>query len=111
MLHYFDEKEIQIETEKGTVVALGKFDGFHQGHMLLLAEVLRLQKDGYTGVVFTFDIRENSVFQVSNMKNIMTSDEKYEFTKNLGIDIFIEYPFDDEFGIHGAGSLCERYSG
>ncbi len=97
MLHYFDEKEIQIETEKGTVVALGKFDGFHQGHMLLLAEVLRLQKDGYTGVIFTFDIRENSVFQVSNMKNIMTSDEKYEFTKNLGVDIFIEYPFDDEF--------------
>lgn len=97
MLHYFDEKEIQIETEKGTVVALGKFDGFHQGHMLLLAEVLRLQKDGYTGVIFTFDIRENAVFQVSNMKNIMTSDEKYEFTKNLGVDIFIEYPFDDEF--------------
>ncbi len=97
MLHYFDEKEIQIETEKGTVVALGKFDGFHQGHMLLLSEVLRLQKDGYTGVIFTFDIRENSVFQVSNMKNIMTSDEKYEFTKNLGVDIFIEYPFDDEF--------------
>ena len=57
MQHYFNQKDIQINTEKGSVVALGKFDGFHQGHKLLLDEVLRLQRDGYTGVVFTFDIR------------------------------------------------------
>ena len=66
MQHYFNQKDIQINTEKGSVVALGKFDGFHQGHKLLLDEVLRLQKDGYTGVVFTFDIRKNSIFDVDN---------------------------------------------
>ena len=66
MQHYFNQKDIQINTEKGSVVALGKFDGFHQGHKLLLDEVLRLQKDGYTGVVFTFDIRKNSIFDVDH---------------------------------------------
>ena len=70
MQHYFNQKDIQINTEKGSVVALGKFDGFHQGHKLLLDEVLRLQKDGYTGVVFTFDIRKNSIFDVDKLHNL-----------------------------------------
>ena len=75
MQHYFNQKDIQINTEKGSVVALGKFDGFHQGHKLLLDEVLRLQRDGYTGVVFTFDIRKNSIFDVDKLQSIITSEE------------------------------------
>ena len=52
MQHYFNQKDIQINTEKGSVVALGKFDGFHQGHKLLLDEVLRLQKDDQLTLLF-----------------------------------------------------------
>lgn len=97
MQHYFNQKDIQINTEKGSVVALGKFDGFHQGHKLLLDEVLRLQKDGYTGVVFTFDIRKNSIFDVDKLQSIITSEEKCMLAEQMGIDVLVEYPFDDAF--------------
>ena len=97
MQHYFNQKDIQINTEKGSVVALGKFDGFHQGHKLLLDEVLRLQRDGYTGVVFTFDIRKNSIFDVDKLQSIITSEEKCMLAEQMGIDVLVEYPFDDAF--------------
>lgn len=105
MLHYFDNKQINIQTEKGTAVALGKFDGFHLGHMLLVEEVKRLQDMGYTGVIFTFDMRKNSVFDVNDMQNIIASDEKYELAKETSADVLVEYPFDDEF----AGMSPEQF--
>ncbi len=97
MLHYFDNKNIDIQTENGTAVALGKFDGFHIGHMLLIDEVMSLQNKGYTGVIFTFDMKRNSVFNVDNMQNIISSDEKRELAEKLGLNVLVEYPFDDEF--------------
>lgn len=80
-----------------TAVALGKFDGLHEGHMLLVRRVLELQKQGYTGVLFTFDKKENSVFDVESLKTIYTSDEKCRVCENTGIDVLLEYPFDDSF--------------
>ncbi len=97
MLHYFDNKHIEIKTEKGTAVALGKFDGFHLGHMLLIDEVKKLQERGYTGTIFTFDMKKNSVFDVESMHSIISSGEKKELAESFGMDILVEYPFDDEF--------------
>ena len=57
MIHIKDTKKIQLNITERTAVALGKFDGIHQGHMLLIEQVLKLQKQGYMGVVFTFDMR------------------------------------------------------
>ena len=97
MIHIKDTKKIQLNSTERTAVALGKFDGIHQGHMLLIEQVLKLQKKGYMGVVFTFDMRENHVFDVSNMKTIYTSDEKAQVVADTGVDVLIEYPFDDAF--------------
>lgn len=97
MIHIKDTKKIQLNSTERTAVALGKFDGIHQGHMLLIEQVLKLQKKGYMGVVFTFDMRENHVFDVSNMKTIYTSDEKAQVVSDTGVDVLVEYPFDDAF--------------
>ena len=59
--------------------------------------MLRLQKDGYTGVVFTFDIRKNSIFDVDKLQSIITSEEKCMLAEQMGIDVLVEYPFDDAF--------------
>lgn len=97
MIHIKNTKKIQLNSTERTAVALGKFDGIHQGHMLLIEQVLKLQKQGYMGVVFTFDMRENHVFDVSNMKTIYTSEEKAQVVSDTGVDVLVEYPFDDAF--------------
>ena len=97
MIHIKDTKKVKLNSTERTAVALGKFDGIHQGHMLLIEQVLKLQRQGYMGVVFTFDMRENHVFDVSNMKTIYTSDEKAQVVSDTGVDVLVEYPFDDAF--------------
>lgn len=86
----------KIEKLNNTAVALGKFDGFHLGHMKLVENVLKLQKKGYTGVIFTFEIKKNSVFDVKNMQNIFTPEEKRMLADATGVRKYIEYPFDDD---------------
>lgn len=97
MIHIKDTRKIQLNNGMRTAVALGKFDGLHEGHMLLIRRVLELQGLGYTGVLFTFDMKENSVFDVDGMRTIYTSEEKCRVAADTGIDMMIEYPFDDRF--------------
>ena len=40
---------------KDTAVALGKFEGIHRGHQLLMDEVKKQELHGLRSVVFTFD--------------------------------------------------------
>ncbi|MGN0395345.1 MAG: bifunctional riboflavin kinase/FAD synthetase [Coprococcus sp.] len=97
MLHIKGTKKVKFDINSKCAVALGKFDGIHGGHMLLLNQLNELSEQGFTSVVFTFDYKKNHVFDVENMKNIYTSEEKAKVIEETGIDILLEYPFDDEF--------------
>ena len=93
---------MKIISEKGgfrlkdTAVALGKFDGIHRGHKLLIDEILSHTGEGVSSVVFTFDMRENKIFDISSLRNIYTKEEKREVLNSMGVDYLIEYPIDDE---------------
>ncbi len=97
MIHIKDTKKIELNINAKSAVALGKFDGLHDGHMLLINRLLQYSEEGYTSIVFTFKYKKNSVFDVATMKNIYTSEEKSDVIESFGIDILLEYPFDDEF--------------
>lgn len=97
MIHIKDTKKIELNINAKSAVALGKFDGLHDGHMLLINRLLQYSEEGYTSIVFTFKYKKNSVFDVDTMKNIYTSEEKSDVIESFGIDILLEYPFDDEF--------------
>ena len=71
-----------------TVVTIGKFDGIHLGHKLLIDESIRSKDSGLTSVVFTFEQNKDS-------KYIYTEDEKRKILEETGIDVCIVYPFDD----------------
>ena len=61
---------------KNTAVCLGKFDGIHRGHRLLINEILEKKKEGYTAVVFTFSLHPLSLFSDKELELIDTIDEK-----------------------------------
>lgn len=73
-----------------SVVALGKFQGLHRGHMMLISEVAAIaDKEKLTGVVFTINI--------NNDKMINLPDERYTILSDMGIDVDVECEFSDEF--------------
>lgn len=90
MLYLRDEAAEQFNTS-GTAIAIGKFDGIHLGHQLLINGLLEEKKMGRTSLVISFD------FGNIVKKSIYTSEEKAYYLSKLGIDIFLEYPFTKDF--------------
>lgn len=75
-------------------VTLGKFDGIHRGHQKLMSTLLQLKEEGYTAGVFTFELSELQLLRREPVRQLMTSPERAECLKELGIDWLVEYPFD-----------------
>lgn len=96
MLYLKNEDAKQFHTV-GTAVALGKFDGIHLGHQLLIDGLLEEKKKGYKALVFTFGTAPGNVLHGGIKKNIYTSLEKSFYFEELGVDILLEYPFTKEF--------------
>lgn len=82
--------------EEPTVISLGKFDGIHRGHELLLEELLKQKKNGLATVVFTFDIPPKKSLLAEEQKVLTTNEEKMHMFDNCGIDYLIECPFTPE---------------
>jgi len=84
------ERSSQMKTDAqwGTAVTLGKFDGLHRGHQKLLGEILRLQSEGYYGIVFAIAPENQTV--------LFTPEEKRHMLETYGIDCMIRCPFVPE---------------
>lgn len=78
---------------KNSVVTIGKFDGLHIGHQMLIDHVLELKKQGYQSVMFTFSLHPNNLFNEQETRLIYTNDEKFQKLKEEGLDVLIAYPF------------------
>lgn len=88
-------KTTDIQIQEPTVVSLGKFDGFHMGHKLLLSHMLKKAKEGLTPVMFTFDIPPKAVVSQEITSVLTTNEEKASVFAESGIRYLIEYPFTD----------------
>ncbi len=79
-----------------SVVTLGKFDGLHRGHQLLIREVLRIGRDeGLKTVVFTFGVHPRAQVAGKPQELLLTNEEKRERLEAQGIDMEVEFPFND----------------
>ena len=80
-----------------TVVTFGKFDGIHKGHRKLFDKASEIAKaENMFLVAFTFKAAKGLSFPYMEGEKITTSKERYDIFKELGVDIVVEYPFDND---------------
>ncbi|MGN0437984.1 MAG: bifunctional riboflavin kinase/FAD synthetase [Lachnospiraceae bacterium] len=96
MIYLNGEKAKQFKTEN-TAIALGKFDGIHIGHQLLMEGLKKEKTKGRNTLVFSFGIQPGTILNGEERKNIYTTEEKVQYFRELDIDILLEYPFTKEF--------------
>lgn len=85
-----------FKTEEPTVLSLGKFDGLHRGHELLMDYVFKKKKEGLKAAIFTFDIPPRKNVEHVTAKVLTTNEEKSRLFERIGIDYLIECPFTRE---------------
>ena len=85
-----------VQITESTAVTIGKFDGIHKGHQLLLQEVFKQQKQGLLGMIFTFDVAPNSILFQQQHQVLTTREEKVMLFQQEQMDVLVEYPFTEE---------------
>ncbi|MBQ9703194.1 MAG: bifunctional riboflavin kinase/FAD synthetase [Clostridia bacterium] len=114
----YDLKTMQIcDITCNTIVALGTFDGCHEGHRAIFGQAIRSAiKHKVKSAVFTFAEPPS----ISSKRAIYTLDEKISFIRKTGIDYLVVENFDaihnlsgEEFfdsvlvsKLHAVGAVC-----
>ena len=87
----------EIKNIDKSAVTIGKFDGIHKGHTVLIEKAVDLaKKENLKSIVFTFKNNPISYFSNILTREIITEDEKMDKLKSLGVDVVIDIPFNKE---------------
>lgn len=79
-----------------TALTVGKFDGLHRGHELLMEKLAQKKAEGLKAAVFTFDIPPKQNIEKKDSQVITTNEEKMHRMEQMGIDYLVECPFTPE---------------
>ena len=79
------EHTIEFQLEEETAVSLGKFDGLHQGHRLLVDRILKKKQEGLASLIFTFDFGKRPALTLP--------EERRELLRRDHLDYLVECPF------------------
>lgn len=86
-----------FRSEYPCVVALGCFDGVHLGHSAVIEKaVLIARENSVRSAVFSFSSSPRNFFSPNSAPVITGHEEKAALIRELGVDIFVCYPFDEE---------------
>lgn len=87
----------EVKSFDKSVVTIGKFDGIHKGHEVLIEKTVNYSKqEQLTSVVFTFKNSPISYFSNIITREIITEVEKMNKLKLLGVDVVIDIPFNKD---------------
>jgi len=84
----------ELHSEERCAVAVGKFDGVHAGHRLLLEKILAAKAKGLKAAVFTFEPSPEALFGMGDVRLLTTGEEKRRLLAEIGVDLLIEYPMN-----------------
>lgn len=87
---------VDFNIGENTVLSLGKFDGVHRGHDLLLENLFQKKKEGLSAAIFTFNIPPRQNVEHAMQHVLTTNEEKMHLLEQLGVDYLIECPFTRE---------------
>lgn len=87
-----------FKLEENTAVAIGKFDGLHEGHKAVLDALLNeASENNLKSVVYTFMKNPLEVLSKQKISTIMRNEDKELFLRESGIDYLIYEEFDENF--------------
>ena len=87
----------EIDSFDKSVVTIGKFDGIHKGHEVLIEKAVYYgKKEKLKSIVFTFKNSPISYFSNIITREIITEKEKINKLKSCGIDVVIDIPFNKD---------------
>ncbi len=83
------------QNDNETAITLGKFDGLHKGHEMLIERVIEHQKnDGVDSVVFAFDMAPLYEKLEKKKESLITNEERVRRLLQR-VDYLLECPFTD----------------
>ncbi len=87
----------KVNSEAGTVVAIGNFDGVHKGHKKLLGVLKDKSKEiGVPSVVYTFSEHPQNVMSQIGQKLLYTNEVKEKLIADTGVHTLF---FEDFLGV------------
>ena len=96
-MQYFTDSDIRLN--KPTAITIGKFDGLHLGHQQLIQNIKTYASNNHLfSAVLSFYPHPGQVFNAGGEhKLILSRDEKIRVLETFGVDMYIEYPFTEDF--------------
>lgn len=93
---------------RNSAITLGKFDGLHLGHELLVSRVEEHQaKDSVVGIVFAFDMRP-MLKKLNKPYLMLLSNEEKAARLDGRVEYFIDCPFDEQIASMEAEEFIEK---
>ncbi len=101
----------EFQLDSPSAVAIGKFDGVHLGHRLLLDRIIAasVRNPDVKSVVFTFNPSPESLFAGQALKELTTVSEKRVIFERMGVDVLIEFPMNHETAAIRAQDFTRMY--
>ncbi len=92
-------KNLNFNSEKKTVLALGSFDAYHIAHIELISKAVSYaSENGLKVGIYQFVERPDFVLNPSeDNKNLYTNEKKEQFAKECGVDFLYFEKFDCDF--------------
>lgn len=97
---------------RNAVITIGSFDGVHQGHQKIIAQVVRLaQSIGGESILITFHPHPRKIIypREGDVSLINTLEEKIQLIEAFGVGHLVVVPFTVEFSQLSAEEYIEKF--